>query len=281
MTISGKTRVVGLFGYPVSHSRSPLMQNTAFSALGLDWTYVSFSVHPSSIKLAIPSVRALDLVGVNVTVPLKELIAEHLDWVDPVASRIKSVNTIVNNNGELHGFSTDGAGLMWDLADKGALPPPDSFVLILGAGGSARAVVWAMVEAGYRVLIANRTSERAETLVSDLGVNAAVVSWDSVSLAKACEKADLIVNTTTFGMKPEDDAASAIIAPGAVRPEAVLYDLIYAPPVTNLMRLAKGCGATSYNGLGMLVRQGALSLRLWSGIPKDSLPVFEMEQAIT
>jgi shikimate dehydrogenase len=281
MTVTGKTRVVGVWGYPVKHSLSPVMHNAALAALGLDWTYVPFSVDPININDAVAAIRALDLVGVNITVPLKELVAPLLDRVDPDAARINSVNTIVNNGGALLGYSTDGAGLMWDLSDKGALPERGSSVLVLGAGGSARAVVDVLSKKEFAVTIANRTYARAVSLAADLATDAAVVEWTANALAPAIDRARLIINTTSLGLSADGRISDLpAFPPGCIGQGKVLYDIVYSPPETLLMRIARNGGAVAYNGIGMLVRQGALSLQLWSGLPLERMPLDIMQAAI-
>ena len=281
MQISGKTRVIGVWGYPVTHSLSPLMHNAALSKLGLNWIYVPFSVEPGKIESAVSSVRALDLIGVNVTVPLKEAVASLVDRVDSAAARIKSVNTIVNKSGELVGYSTDGQGLLWDLRDKAALPQRGSSVLVLGAGGSARAVVDSLHIAGLRVFAANRTRERVERLAADLDSPLEIVDWSHSELTKCAESTQLIINTTTLGMT-NSGAANTLppLADGCIGQGQVLYDLVYSPPITPLMQRAKDSGASVFNGIGMLVRQGAVSLHLWSGLELEKMPISEMEMTI-
>jgi len=280
MAITGKTRVVGVWGYPVAHSLSPVMQNAALAKLGLDWVYVPFTVDPGTIRSAVDSVRSLGLVGVNVTVPLKELIGPLLDEIDPTAAGINSVNTIVNNDGTLRGYSTDGEGLLWDLQDKGAMPSPASSVLVLGAGGAARAIVYAFVKQGFTVSISNRTIVRAQRLAADLDVDARVIEWSSGSLSAAARRAALVVNTTTLGMHDSGIEDLAIFEPDCITTGQTLYDIVYAPPETAMMKIARGGGAKAFNGLGMLVRQGALSLKLWTGLDLSEMPVEAMEIAL-
>ena len=256
------------------------MHNAALGALGLDWIYVPFSVDPGKINSAVESIRALDLVGVNVTVPLKELIAPLLDAVDPVAAGINSVNTIVNKDGILTGYSTDGPGLLWDVADKGALPSPGSPVLVLGAGGSARSVIYSLAKKGFAVTVANRTSDMAVRMVREIGVDSVVVEWTAESLRSAAERCSLVINTSALGMDDQNAEDLKVFASGFVGTGNTLYDLVYSPPETGLMKLARKAGATAYNGLGMLVRQGALSLHYWTGLEIEKLPVSKMESAL-
>ena len=253
------------------------MHNAALAALGLDWVYVPFDVAPENVARAVAAVRALNLVGVNVTVPLKELVLPYLDVIDDEAARIGSVNTIHNVDGWLHGYSTDGPGFLRALESAGQ-PTHGRDALILGAGGSARAVAFALAGRGNRCRIANRTPSRASALADDVnrwhpGL-ASAAHWGGDAGAF-----DLLVNTTSLGMHPNEEAAPALPPdPFAARP--FVYDLIYAPPRTRLLEHAEAAGCLTLNGVPMLACQGALSLAIWTGLPPDAIPVSVMEQAI-
>lgn len=275
--LSGRTRVAGVWGHPVGHSRSPAMQNAALEALDLDWVYVPFDVATQNVAEAVAAVRALNLVGVNVTVPLKELVLPYLDVIDEEAARIGSVNTIHNVDGRLHGYSTDGAGFLRSLESAGQ-PTQGREVLILGAGGSARAVAFALAGQGNRCRISNRSEGRASALANDVsrwhpGL-ASAVGWGADAGAF-----DLLINTTSLGMHPNEEAMPALPPnPFAARP--FVYDLIYAPPRTRLLEQAEAAGCLTLNGVKMLACQGALSLSLWTGLSLDEIPISVMEQAI-
>jgi len=275
--INGRTKVVGVWGHPVGHSRSPVMHNAALEALGLDWVYVPFEVAPENVETAVAAVRALGLVGVNVTVPLKELVLPYLDAVDEAAAQIGSVNTIHNENGRLIGYSTDGAGFLQSLESAGQSTLGRE-VYLLGAGGSARAVAWALASRGSRCRIANRTPTRGEALVADInlvypGMAAAAEG------AAATELFDLLVNTTTLGMQPRV-GEMPLLPPEAFSGKPFVCDLIYAPAQTRLLAAAEAAGCGTLNGLGMLVNQGAISLSIWTGRPLSEMPVAVMEQAV-
>lgn len=275
--ITGRTRVVGVWGHPVGHSRSPALHNAALAALGLDWIYVPFDVAPEDVAAAVEGVRAFNLVGVNVTVPHKEAVLPLLDVVDEDARRVGSVNTIHNVNGVLHGYSTDGPGFLRSLEVLGE-PARGRRALILGAGGSARAVAFALTGQGGQVQIANRTEARARELAERLNAHhpgaASVVGWGDEA-----DGFDLLVNTTSLGMAPHEDAMPAI-PPGTFERDVLVYDLVYAPPETRLLARARQSGLRAVNGLGMLVAQGALSLSRWSGLSWDALPLGIMEEAV-
>jgi shikimate dehydrogenase len=274
-TVDGSTKVVAVWGHPVAHSRSPAMQNAAIAALGLNWIYVPFDVAPDSLNKAVGGLRSMGFVGANCTVPLKERVGSYLDFIDPEAHRIGSVNTIVRDaGGALTGYSTDGPGLLWDLR-RNNLTVAGRNVLIWGAGGSARAVACALTAAGAEVTIANRTHQRAVE-VAELAGGAAVGLVGS-AYENALATADLLVNTTTLGM---GDGAMPPMPNGFPVGSQAVYDLVYAPAITPLIAKARKAGCLAVNGLGMLVCQGALSLALWSGRPADEMPIDIMTAAL-
>lgn len=278
-TVTGHTRVVGVWGHPVGHSRSPVMHNAALAALGLDWVYTAFDVPPARLPDAVAGVRGLGLVGVNVTVPLKELLPPLLDTLSDEARRIGSVNTIVNQDGLLHGDSTDGAGFLRALAEAGCPPLFGQRALLLGAGGSARAVAFALAGQGCEVVVANRTGEKAPALADAIcdcykgRASAAVWGEDAGPV-------DLVVNATSLGLSPHADAMPAL-PPHLFDVRPFVYDLIYNPGETRLLQTAREAGCPVSNGLGMLVWQGALSLSLWTGLPLSQMPVAAMLGAVS
>ena len=277
--LSGRTKVVGVWGYPVSHSRSPAMHNAAIEALGLDWVYVPFAVAPQNIAEAVAAVRALDLVGVNITVPLKELTIPHLDAVHPDALTIGSVNTIVNDGGKLTGHSTDGPGFLWDLERRG-IAVDGLRALVWGAGGSARAIACALTSRGCQVTIANRTLERAEAIAKLAGKNARATQWNGTDYAGAVRDAEILVNTTTLGMGPSSIDDMPPVPDGALHDGQIVYDLVYAPKDTLLLKTAEAAGCRAIGGLGMLVCQGAVSLSYWTRLPIEQMPVELMLAAL-
>lgn len=277
MSVTGRTKVVGVWGHPVGHSRSPAMHNAALKALGLDWVYVPFEVAPGEAAAAVAGLRALGLVGVNVTVPLKETIAPLLDVVDEDARWIGSVNTIHNRDGRLYGYSTDGEGFLRSLEAAGQ-PTRNRQALILGAGGSARAVAFALASCGCHCQIANRTEERAAALAHAVSARhpgaASVAGW-----GEEAGDFDLLINTTTLGMQPNEGALPAL-PPNVFAARPFVCDLIYVPAQTVLLARAAAAGCGTLNGVGMLVWQGALSLALWTGRPLEEIPLAAMEQAV-
>lgn len=271
--INGHTQVVGLIGWPVEHSMSPAMHNAAFAARGLNWRYLPLPVPPEHVDAALPGLAALGFRGANVTVPHKQAVLHALDTVAPEAQALGAVNTIVvereaDGTAILSGHNTDAAGFIGALRAYG-FDPTGSAVLVVGAGGAARAVVFGLVNAGAAsVLVLNRTLERAQALVSDLGQQSPSVlsaeSFDEDTLIETANSADLLVNATSVGMWPRVDAS---IWPDevAVPPHLTVFDLIYNPLETKLLRQTRRSGAQGMEGLGMLVRQGALAFEMWTG----------------
>ncbi|MES2459768.1 MAG: shikimate dehydrogenase [Armatimonadota bacterium] len=282
--IRGTTQIVGVWGWPVRHSASPPMHNAAFKALGLDWAYVPFAVAPDRVGEAVAGIRALGLRGVNVTVPLKELVPPYLDSLTPRAARLGAVNTIINDDGHLTGDSTDGRGFLAALREADALPAAGTRAVVLGAGGSARAVADALRETGVSVTIANRTVARAREVADRLqsaseGPPIDVVSLDETSLRKALAAEDvvLLVNTTSVGMHPQESEMPPVPM-DALRPQMFVSDLIYNPPKTRLLAAAESRGCRTQNGLPMLVWQGALAFSAWTGV--SSPPTDIMRTAV-
>ncbi|MDX1934267.1 MAG: shikimate dehydrogenase [Capsulimonadales bacterium] len=266
--VRGTTSVVGVFGWPVRHSASPAMHNAAFADLGLDWVYVPFAVAPKSVGQALEGVRALNIVGVNVTVPLKERVLPYLDSCSESARAIGSVNTIVHREGRLHGESTDGPGFLAALHHAGLPVRPQTRAVVLGAGGSARAVIRALLEAGAHVIVANRTPNRAADLVRAVtdglpDPHIDLTALEEPALRNALENADLLVNTTSVGMAPHTEEVLPV--PATLPGRLLVVDLIYNPIETRLLRQARESGCRTQNGIEMLVRQGAISFRHWTG----------------
>lgn len=275
----GNTKVLGVFGHPVSHSLSPVMHNAAIEALGIDYVYVPFHVLPDDLNKAVDGIRALGIAGVNVTIPHKERIIEFLDEVSEHSMRIRSVNTVINRGGHLIGDTTDGCGFLRSAqAEWGKLD--GSQVLILGAGGSAKAVSFALAEIGCEIAIANRTAERAEQLAEGLNVvfgnrTAKAVGMQREVLKSEVEKADLLINSTSVGMSPDIDGSP--LPADLLHSRLLVYDLVYNPPITRLVAEARSCGAKALNGLGMLTYQGATSLEMWTGL---EAPIDVMTKAV-
>ncbi len=275
--LSGSTKLVGLLGWPIAHSLSPAMHNAAAEDLGLDLVYVPLPVRPDELSQAVRGLAALGYYGANVTVPHKEATARLVDTLDSAAQEIGAVNTIVirrknsetGNQPILEGFNTDHSGFLADLEDMGWAPEGRN-CLVLGAGGSARAVVYALAKAGAKVSVASRRIDQARRLVKDLlaGLNDGWMQakdWQDLEVICRQHPPSLIVNATPVGMAPTSNESPW---PKDLRfPQVILvYDLVYNPVETMFMKQAAAAGIRTANGLGMLVQQGALSFELWTGI---------------
>ena len=283
MKISGTTQIVGLIGWPVSHSVSPAMHNAAFDALGLDWRYIPLPVEasrPGEVRRAVLGLRALGMKGANVTVPHKAAVMPHLDRLSAAARAMGAVNLIsVQADGTLHGDNADAPGFIADLRDHG-VDPGNVHALVLGAGGSARAVVYGLANAGAAsITIVNRTLSRAEALVEHLQSHCQACRLEARlfpdDLAGVANRADLVVNCTSLGMTPHVEGLPW--DPDLpFRSDQVVYDLVYNPPRTRLLQKAEEEGAQAIGGLGMLIWQGAIAFERWTG---QAAPVAVMRAA--
>jgi shikimate dehydrogenase len=268
MEMSGKTTVCGLIGDPVGHSMSPAMQNAAFRRLGLDYAYVPFRVESSDLANAISAVRALHIRGLNVTIPHKLAVIPLLDRLDNLAARIGAVNTIVNDAGLLTGYNTDAPGFLQPLRQQ-RFEPSGKRVLILGSGGAARAVAFSLMDGGATLTILNRTANRARELAAQLSSQfdgqVAGGLLDNQNLAEGVDGADLLVNTTSVGMGGVSNGTP--VPAGLLRPGLVVYDIVYNPVRTRLLREAETAGCITVSGIDMLAWQGALAFERWTGRP--------------
>jgi len=274
--IDSYTELYGVFGDPVRHSRSPIMLGRAFAEAGVNAAYVAFHVLPESLADAIRGVRALGVRGVNVTIPHKVEVMRHLDEIDETARAIGAVNTIVRRDDRLIGYNTDGIGYVRSLKEETGAALRGARILLLGAGGAARGVAHALAkEAPARLTIAARTASKAEALAGELRAvaDAEGIGWEAID--HIIGEADILINTTPIGMHPNTDASPISVA--AVRPGAVVSDLIYNPLKTKLLREAEAAGAVAHGGLGMFVYQGAYAFEYWTGRPA---PVAAMREAV-
>ncbi|TLS39331.1 shikimate dehydrogenase [Pseudalkalibacillus caeni] len=259
----------GLIGYPIGHSMSPLMHNKEFKELGLNDTYHAFEVKPENLQQAVEGIRALGICGFNVTIPHKVAIMDHVDEITEEAAEIGAVNTVVNKNGKLIAYNTDGPGYLESLL--GIIPRNrlnEQSVLIIGAGGAARAIAVSLARFGVMDLtVGNRTLERARKLADDCSVHS---KTEAVSLEKAerlLDKYDVIINTTSVGMSPNVNCMPIDL--NNLRSGTVISDLIYNPLETMFLKEGASRGAKALNGLEMFVNQGALAFELWTGIKPD------------
>jgi shikimate dehydrogenase len=266
MKVSGNTQIFGIMGYPIGHVLSPVMHNAAFEALGIPAVYVPFMVKPEDLGKATMSLRALNVSGVNVTLPHKGGVIEFLDELDTKAKQIGAVNCIVQRNRKLYGYNTDGPGFMLSLRKDGHFDPAGKKAVLLGAGGAAAAVAMSLAESGVRrLVIANRNKTRAEVLAKRVQRHfdretLAVALDESRALYWLIRESDIIINATSIGLRPADRLN---INPNSLHPKLFVYDLVYRE--TALIKMAKRKGLKTLDGLGMLVSQGARSFEIFTG----------------
>jgi len=277
MRISGKTRVCAIIGDPVEHSLSPVMHNAAFKELGLNLVYVAFTVTRNELKDAISGARSLGMRGLNVTMPHKNAVMSYLDETDSTAKAIGAVNTILNEQGKLIGFNTDGVGALRALKENG-ISPDGKKMLIVGAGGAAKAIAFQAAQEVEELVILNRTSEKAEQLAEVLRrefgkrVNGGALSAEV--LKKELKTTDILVNATSVGMHP--DVNRSPVPSDLLRRDLCVMDIIYNPLETKLVTDAKAVGAKVVLGLEMLLYQGAVAFEIWTNCPA---PVEVMKEA--
>lgn len=267
--LSGRTKVCGIIGDPIGHTMSPLMHNAAFSKMELDFFYVPFRVKKGELDRAIAGVRALNIRGLNVTIPHKVAIMPFLDELDSLAKRIGAVNTIVNDDGVLTGYNSDASGFLQALL-AGGVEPAGKKVIILGAGGASRAISFALAERGAHLVILNRQLEFAwaEELASQISKafesDVEALNLDEDNLSSALVEADVLVNATSVGMSP--NIYETPVPHRLIRSSLVVFDIVYNPLKTRLLRQAEAVGAKIISGLDMFVWQGALPFELWTGL---------------
>jgi shikimate dehydrogenase len=265
------TKVVGVIGDPIEHSLSPRMHNAAFEYLGLDYLYLPFRVLEKDLKNAVRGAKAFNLKGFNVTIPHKVSIIKFLDDVDLTARKIGAVNTVVNEEGKLLGYNTDGLGALEALRDEG-VNPEGKKIVVIGAGGASRAITFQLASICSKLVILNRTRIRAVKLAGELTNVGSVVEGRSLtlkSLGSSLNDSDILINTTSVGMHPNVNESP--VPKEFLHKELVVFDIVYNPLETSLLRYARNVGAKSINGVGMLVNQGAIGFKMWTGYeaPKD------------
>jgi len=278
MKISGKTKVCGVIGDPIEHSLSPLIHNAAFKHLKLDFVYEAFKVKKEELDDAMRGVRGLNIHGLNVTMPHKTAIIRYLDEINPIAKAIGSVNTVLNADGKLIGFNTDGVGALNALKNND-VELHGKKLLLLGAGGAAKAIAFHLAPEVEELRILNRTGERARQLASVLQkeFNRKIVG-DTLShslLKEWLKDVDILVNATSVGMHPNID--QRLVKREWLKPELAVMDIVYNPLETRLIKDAKAVGAKVVYGTEMLVFQGAVSFEIWCGCPA---PVEIMRKAV-
>lgn len=272
MHITGDIRLTGLFGYPVKHTVSPAMHNAAFRSKGLDLIYLPFSVPPKHLRVAIKSLSALGFLGINVTVPYKQAAIQYLDKITPEAKLMGAVNTILVRNNKLIGYNTDGIGFVRSLG-KYSLKGKTMF--LIGAGGAGHAVAVQSALSGLkRIFIVDKLGSRAKRLAMDIPKGHAIAVSPGDTVKEVLRETDIIVNATPVGLNKKDPIS---IPAGWIPKGKLVYDLIYNPSQTKLLKTAKAKGCRTMNGLGMLLYQGAKAFEIWTG---KRAPVGVMRRAI-
>lgn len=274
-------QLYGIFGYPLKHTLSPVMQEAAFRKLNIPAFYLPFEIKRNEISKLLRNKRKIILDGFNVTVPYKELMFKQVDKVSPEAKAVGAVNTVKVKNGKLHGFNTDIYGFSRSLKTDGKFNPKGKKAVVLGAGGAAKSVVYSLVKGGASaVSVGDLVAAKAKSLVQRFtklrkacGLRTFLPEQDNVKNELA--DTDLFVNATPVGLKKNDP----LLVPKSAFPKKkiVVYDLIYNPETTKLLRTARACGHRTVNGLGMLLYQGAEAFRIWTG---KEAPARVMKEAL-
>ena len=268
--ITGKTRLLAVIGAPIGHSLSPIIQNAALHAAGLDYVYTALPVRADALASAVRGLRDAGIAGFNVTIPFKTEIIPLLDALSEDARRIQAVNTVAIEDGRMVGHNTDVAGFLAGFAERGIALTGKKAVLI-GAGGAARAALWGLLRSGVSsIVIGVRNAAKGAALAADFAADGDVraVSFDDTAWIAACSDADLVVQTTPLGMTPHTEEMPPVDA-AMINPSTVVYDLIYTPAETRFLREARARGCETINGETMLVAQGAEAFHLWTGVRPD------------
>lgn len=279
MKISGTTKIYGILGHPITHTLSPTMHNAAFEAARLDAVYLPMPVAPDNLEKVLEALPCAGVLGVNVTLPHKQTILSMMDHLSEEANLVCAVNTVAFKDGKSYGFNTDGAGFLKSLEEDGKFKAKGKKVLILGAGGAARAVAVALAQTAVRqLLIYNRTRDRAELLAKHIAhhfpyCSVEVLEEYQTRSREDLELIDLVVNTTSLGLKRNDPIP---ISPIFFRKGILFYDLIYHGE-TQWLKAARKMKMRTLNGLGMLLFQGALSFEKWTG---KKAPIAVMRNAL-
>lgn len=281
MGVKATTDIYGIFGHPVKHSLSPDMHNSAFNTLGLNSVYVAFDIDPESIEEATRAIRVMGIRGINITIPHKQTIIPYLDEVSPDAKLTGAVNTVKNENGRLLGYNTDVGGFLRAIREDLDFSPEGNTLFLIGAGGAARAVLSAFcMNGGAVVYITDIIKDKALELANQFKANFQNITIETVELdnqnliEQKFEEADILVNASPAGM---DGVGSLDIPLTSLNKNAVVYDLVYKPPDTNLLKEAKQLGHKASGGLSMLLYQGAESFEIWTG---ENAPVEIMKKAL-
>jgi shikimate dehydrogenase len=277
--INVDTKLVGLLGYPLGHSFSPAMHNKAFQTLGLNYVYLPIEVTLENLKDVVAGISKMNFAGFNVTIPHKINVMAHLDRIDELARIIGAVNTVTVKDGILTGYNTDGEGFVRSLEVKAGISLSGKSCFILGCGGAARAIAMTMAFKGAGdIFICNRTGQKARDLVGEINAKVRpcgkMIPHDPVAIKTAVRQADILVNTTSVGMYPDEDRMP--IDEDAITGDLVVYDIVYNPARTKLLKTAEEKDCKVIPGLPMLVYQGVEGFKLWTGLEPPVDVMFEV-----
>lgn len=263
--VTARTKILCVIGHPIEHSMSPIMHNAAIQDLGLDYLYVAFDVPPNKLKEALKGLKTLNIKGINVTLPHKENAIKFIDKVDEIAQKIGAINTIKNEDSFLIGRNTDAEGANKALLDAGCEITGKNIVII-GAGGAAKAISYSLASDTKKITIINRTEDRAKKLVNELksrmGLNIENKKYSEILLREEIGNADILINATPVGMFPTIDISP--VSKKILHGDLFVFDLIYNPLETQLIKDSKEIGCQTLSGLDMLVNQGALAFEWWT-----------------
>jgi shikimate dehydrogenase len=277
MALSGKTRICGVIGDPIEHTLSPTIHNAAFNHLKLDFVFLAFRVRANDLENVMRGIRGLGIHGLNVTMPHKNKVIDYLDEMDPTVKFLSSANTILNREGKLSGFNTDGVGALQALRENG-VDLSEKKVLLLGAGGAAKAIAFSLTPEVGELIILNRATEKATKLAEELRqisnkkIVTGSLSKDVISQNMA--DSDLLINATSVGMHPAAD--QSVVSPQSLRSALTVMDIVYNPIETKLAKDAKAAGAKVISGVEMLIHQGAASFKIFTG---KSAPIAVIRKA--
>src|ERR1017187_3326365 len=278
MNIDGSTTIVGIFGSPIKHTASPAMHNAAFGAFEMNWAYLAFRVDPQNLRSALRGANDMGVVGINLTIPHKIMALDCIDDVDAEARKLGAVNTVSMEKGKLRGFNTDGSGFLKAIKEDFNLSIKGKRVLVLGAGGAGHGIaVKCALDGAAKVIVANRTLARIEPIARE--INGTKTEFLALKLAaedirKVIHEVDLVVNATSVGLEEGDSLG---LGADLFSPRLHVYDTIYRPAETELMRIDESAGAKVANGLSMLLHQGAKAFEIWT---KRKAPLAVMRRAL-
>ncbi|NLM43985.1 MAG: shikimate dehydrogenase [Clostridiales bacterium] len=280
--IDSKTRFIGLLGYPLGHSFSPIMQNAAFKSKNINIVYIALEVKPQDLETVVKAIPKMNFAGFNVTIPYKIEIMKYLDETDDLAKFIGAVNTVAIKDGKMKGYNTDGIGFLRSLEEHLNIKPDGKNIFILGSGGASRAISMTLaMNRARKIYICNRTFEKAEALVADInkrcGQISQVVPMNNERMAEAISEADILINTTSVGTHPDVDDIP--IDKDLLHSNLAVCDVVYNPRKTKLLLVAEKLGCKIMSGLGMLIFQGAEAFEIWTGVEAPANTMFEAAEA--